>query len=78
MGQQGRFQFDIVNTLGVLVSSWRSHRNRVKKQALFRDLSGNGYVVTLTCFAASIDVGIDANMQGLVHEHDNRTLHSRT
>ena len=77
MGQQGRSQFDIVNALGVLVSSWRSHRNRVKKQALFRDLSGNGYVVTLTCFAASIDVG-RCQMQGLVHEHDDRTSHSRT
>ena len=51
--------------LGVLVPSWRSHRNRVKKQALFRDLSGNGYVVTLTCFAASIDVGIDAKCKDL-------------
>ena len=65
MGQQGRSQFDIVNALGVLVPSWRSHRNRVKKQALFRDLSGNGYVVTLTCFAASIDVGIDAKCKDL-------------
>ena len=78
MGQQGRSQFDIVNALGVLVPGWRSHRNRVKKQALFRDLSGNGYVVTLTCFAASIDVRDRCQKQGLVPEHDDRTLHSRT
>ena len=45
--------------------SRRSHRDRVKKQALFRDDSGNGYVVTLTCFTVSIDVGIDAKGEDL-------------
>ena len=51
---------------GVLVPSWSSHRDRVKKQALGRDVSGNGYVVTPTSFAASIDVGIDPKCQDLL------------
>ena len=68
------------------MTSWRSYRDRVKKQALFRDVSGNGYVVTPTCFTVSIDVGIDAKCKDLFSntttipcavEHDSEErLHS--
>ena len=46
--------------------SRRSHRDRVKKQALFRDDGGNGYVVTPARLAASIDVGIDTKGEDLL------------
>ena len=45
--------------------SRRSYRDRVKKQALFRDEGGGGYAVTPTCVTASIDVRKDTEREHL-------------
>ena len=47
------------------MSSRSSHRDRVKKQALFRDDGGGGYTVTPTCVTASIDVRKDTEREHL-------------
>ena len=47
------------------MSSRSSHRDRVKKQSLFRNDGGGRYTVTPTCVTASIDVRKDTEREHL-------------
>ena len=47
------------------MSSRSSHCDRVKKQSLFRNVSGGRYTVTPTCLTVSIDVRKDTEREHL-------------
>ena len=65
MGEQGWFQLDVVRSTGITMSSRSSHRDRIQKQSLFRNVSGGRYTVTLTGLTVPIDVGKDTKREHL-------------
>ena len=65
MGEQCGFQFDVVRSTNVAMSSRSSHCDRIQKQSFLRDVSGGRYTVTLTGWTVPIDVGKDTKREHL-------------